>query len=251
MNSASTKKDEERHFLTEFLKLHSGLGASAPVDSEEPDFQCLVADRPTGIEVTRFFFPSSGPRPPQALSRYRREFARHLRANHAGTGMPPVMVTVHLASDTAVVSKTGRTALETALFAFVGRNLPHEGPHVDFDWRDFPEALLDLGVHTISILRPRNLTKPFWSLSESSFVPESGSPLVQAILDKKSNRLPTYRKKAPAVWLLIVFGTEGLHSILDFDGDILTASYTTAFDRLFVFRTYGPSTHELRINRTS
>jgi len=47
--------------------------------------------------------------------------------------------------------------------------------------------------------------------------------------------VPVYRKKAPAVWLLIVVRTEGLHSILDFDRDILTASYTTAFDGSLFF----------------
>lgn len=154
-----------------------------------------------------------------------------------------------MANDTSITSETGRDALEAALFAFVGCNIPSEGPHVDFDWRDLPESLLDLGVHAIPVLRHANLTKPFWSLSEGSFVPESESPLVQAILDKKNPRVPVYRKKAAAVWLLILSGTEGLHSILDFDRDVLTARYTTEFDRLFVFRTYGPSTHELLINR--
>lgn len=245
------KKDEERYFLREFLKLHLGLEVTALADSEEPDFLCLSDGQRTGIEVTRFFFPSSGPLPPQAVSRYRREFGQRLRAHHSGTGMPPVTVTIHMANDTAIVSETGRDALEAALFAFVGRNIPPPGPHVSFDWSNLPELLLDLGVHAISVLRHPNLTKPFWSLSEGSFVPESESPLVQAILDKKNPRVPSYRKKAAAVWLLILSGTEGLHSILDFDGDVLTARYTTAFDRLFVFRTYGPSTHELMINRAS
>lgn len=74
------KKDEERYFLEEFLKLHSGLEITALTDSEEPDFLCFASGRPTGIEVTRFFFPSSGSLPPQAISRYRREFGQRLRA---------------------------------------------------------------------------------------------------------------------------------------------------------------------------
>jgi len=140
----------------------------------------------TGIEVTRFFFPSSGALPPQAVSRYRREFAYRLRTNHASTGIPPLTVSVHMANDAAVVNEAGRAALETSLFEFVKRNIPREGPHVDFDLHGLPEPLINLGVNTISILRHPKITKPFWSLPEGSFVPESESPLVQAILDKKT-----------------------------------------------------------------
>jgi len=46
MNAVSTKKDEERHFLTEFLKLHPGLETSALTDFEEPDFLCIAAGQP-------------------------------------------------------------------------------------------------------------------------------------------------------------------------------------------------------------
>lgn len=248
MKPARTKKDDERHYLVEFLKRHPGLETSALSDSEEPDFLCVAAGQTTGIEVTRFFFPSSNGLPPQAVSRYRREFSHRLRTNHSHAGIPPVTVSVHMADHTALVSEAGRATLETGLFDFVGRNVPPEGPHIDFDFHDLSKPLLNLGVRRISILRHPKITKPFWSMPEGSFVPESESPLVQAILDKKNGRVPVYRQKAGAVWLLIVSGTEGLHSILDSDRDILTAAYATAFDRLFLFRAYGPSTHELRIS---
>ena len=240
-------KADERYFLEGFLRLHPGLEISALAESEEPDFLCLASGRPTGIEVTRFFFPSYGPLPPQAISRYRREFGERLRAHHAASGLPPVTVSVHISNDTAIVTKTGRAALEGALFSFVGHNIPAVGSHIEFDERNLPESLLDLGIHAISVLHHPNLTKPFWSLAEGAFVPESESSLIQSILNKKNFRLPVYRKKAPMVWLLILSGSEGLHSMLDFDRDVLTANYKTDFDRLFVFRTYGPSTHELRI----
>jgi hypothetical protein len=247
MNAAGTKKDEERHFLTEFLRLHPGLDASALTDAEEPDFLCLAAGQPTGIEVTRFFFPTSSALPPQALSRYRREFGHRLRTNHARSGLPPVTVSVYMANDSALLNEIGRAALEKALFDFVGRKIPFEGSPVTFDFLELPDALGDLGVNAVSILRHSKITEPFWSLPEASFVPKSESPLIQTILDKKNRRVSVYRRKAAAVWLVIISGTEGLHSIVDFDGDILTATYATTFDRVFLFRTFGPSTHELKI----
>jgi hypothetical protein len=245
---ATRKKEAESYFLNEFLKLHPGLNVDSVECSEEPDFLCHSSGRSIGIEVTRFFFSSSGALPPQALSRYRREFGQRLRTNHAGAGLPPVTVSVHMLNDTNMTTKSGRIALEIALFDFVGRNIPPEGPHVSFDWNNLSEKLRGLGVHAISILRHPSLTKPFWSLSEGSFVPESKSPFIQAILDKKNPLVPRYRKKASEIWLLVVSGSEGLHSILDFDHDILTATYKSAFDRLFVFRTFGRATHELKVS---
>jgi hypothetical protein len=48
------------------------------------------------------------------------------------------------------------------------------------------------------------------------------------------------------LWLLIVSGSGGLHSMVDFDGDVLTASYASSFDRIFLLRTFGSSVHELK-----
>jgi len=106
MNAPRARKRRRAPLLTEFLKLHPGLDASAPINSEEPDFLCLAADGPQVSKSPDFSSPVPVKLPPQALSRYRREFGQRLRANHAGTGMPPVTVTVHLANDTAVVSES-------------------------------------------------------------------------------------------------------------------------------------------------
>ena len=115
-----------------------------------------------------------------------------------------------------------------------------------YDFDDLPEGLYEQGVSSLSILRHRNLTKPFWSVSQSGFVPESTGTMVQAVVDRKNQNCGAYRAKAKQLWLVIISGSKGLHSILDFDGDVLSTEYRSEFDRIFLFRTFGASVHELK-----
>jgi len=239
------KKDRERYFLQEFLKLMPELRVLNLRDSEAPDFLCDVAGIPTAIEVTRFFFPVSEGLPPQAAEAYHSRLGAELTEEHLKSTIPPVHVSVCLYRDEALFKSRSRTGLREELFAFVSNSVPPPGPCREFDSESLPESLCEKGVDSIRIMNA-NLPSPLWSFGYASFIPESSSSIVQGILNENAPRVPRYRKKAPNLWLLILSGTDGLHSIVNFDRDVLTHQYSTDFDRLFLFRTVSRSAHELK-----
>ena len=223
-------KDSERYFLQKFLKLMPELRGVKPIDSEEPDFLCNVAGVLTGIEVTRFFFPASGCVPPQAAEAYRRCLAVELREEQLKSKITQVHVTVILFRDDALFKPSQRSVLKKELFAFVSQHIPPPGDDVEFDLDSLPESLCEKGVDVISIRHNAELTSPCWNLSYASTIPESTSSIIQGIMDKKARLVPKYRKKADKLWLLIISGSDGLHSTVNFDKDVLSHKYTTDFD---------------------
>jgi hypothetical protein len=156
---------------------------------------------------------------------------------------------VHFYSEKFLVRAEGRALLVEALLDFVQCNIPTPDTHAEFGYSEFPRSLHEAGVDRLSVWNLPKLTKPFWSVPYASFIPESRSELIQNIVNAKFPLVAEYKMKVSAVWLLIVSGTGGLHSIIDFDQDVLTTSYYSAFDRIFLFRTFGPSVHEL--NKTN
>ena len=241
-------KAEERYFLEEFLKLRPELGVNAIRNEEAPDFLATVGGQTVGIELVQFVFPHRGGISPQAIDNYRGQFARQLRERHAARALPPVTVGLHLAHHEILMAAAKREALIEGLLDFVGTRIPVEGPHVSYDCDDLPLELYEQGVSSISILRQRALTKPFWSVSQSGFLPESTGNLVQAVVSRKNENCKSYRAKASHLWLLIISGSKGLHSILDFDGNVLTTEYKSSFDRIFLFRTFGGTVNELKLH---
>ena len=238
------KKDTERYFLKEFFKLVPELQALSPTDCEGPDFLCEVAGQQVGIEVTRFFFPSTGGLPPQASEGYRSRLADELRDEHLKSGTTPAHVSVYMYRDDALLQPRQRIALRKELFAFVSGRIPPPGPCVEFDSGYLPKSLSESGIDSIKIINAKN-TSPCWSLPYASFLPESYPSTIQGIIHKKDMLVPKYRAKAEKLWLLILSGTDGLHSTMYLDRGILTHKYKTNFDRLFLFRTFGASAHEL------
>jgi hypothetical protein len=222
-----------------------GLRGLKIIDSESPDFLCEVTGVPTGIEVTRFFFPVSGGFPPQTAEAYRRRLGDALTGEHLQSTITPVQVSVRMYRDDALFKPVTRAALKKELFSFVSHRIPPPGPYVEFGSESLAGSLCDKGVDSITIINA-NLTRPCWSFSYASFIPESSSSIVQGIINEKDRLVSKYRQKADKLWLLILSGAEGLHSTVGFDRDVLTHKYATDFDRLFLFRTFGASAHELK-----
>ena len=246
-NADQIKKRGERYFLQEFLKLMPELTELSPIDSEAPDFLFDVAGARIGIEVTRCFLPSD--QRTRAVESYRERLARELQQEHRGSGLLPAHVSVHMHKETAFLTTSRRELLKRELLTFVSGRIPPPGPHVEFDFEVLPQPLLELGVEDVWILNQE--IEPSWCFGYANSLPESCSSIIQDILNQKAPRIAKYRKKADKVWLLILSGTEGLHSIVHFDRDILSHEYSTDFDRVFLFRTFGPVARELRIGRKS
>ena len=245
------KKEEERRYLGYFLDLRPDLKFEEIQEDERPDFVCSTNGKTIGIELTRFFFPSKNETSSQAMDAYRQQLAQELRIEHIRRNLPAITVYVHLYEATHLINKATRQVLKAELLDFVSANLEVFDKSACFGHELLPENLMDKGVDQISVLRLPTLTDPFWALSHAEFIPESRSSLIQAIVSEKSAHISEYRKKASTVWLVIISGTGGLGSIIDFDHDVLTATYQSNFERVFLFRTYGRSVHELKLAGTA
>lgn len=241
-------KADERFFLEKFLGLRPDLKLANLRDSEAPDFLATFEGREIGVELVQFVFPQRGGISPQAIDNYRRQLMAALKREHVARGIPAVTVSLHLDTHEPLMTRAGRDALVRLLLDFVAERIPSEGPHVEYEWDDLPEQITESGVSRLSILRHASLTDAFWTVPHASHLPESTGTLVQAVIDRKSANRSAYQTKAPEHWLVIISGSQGLHSILDFDRDVLTTDYAAAFERVFLFRTFGPSVHELKVH---
>src|SRR5262245_12003138 len=219
-----------------------------PVDSEAPDFLFNAAGVKIGIEVTRCFLPCD--QRTRAVESYRERLADELGQEHRRSGLAPAHVSVHMHKETALLAASRRALLKRELLTFVSGRIPSPGPHVEFDFEVLPQPLLELGVEDVWIMSAQEI-EPSWCFGYADFVPESFSSIIQDILNQKAHRIAEYRKKADKVWLLILSGTQGLHSIIHFDRDILLHEYSTDFYRVFLFRTFGAVACELRIAQNS
>jgi hypothetical protein len=239
-------KAEERYYLDLCLKLRPELSISEIQATESPDFIGISDGNPVGIELTRFIFDHHGGPSPAALDNYRNQLAKALREQHVTRNIPPVHVSVHFSQEQILLSRQDRSDLAERLLTFVAANIPAENESAEFDYHTLPAELYSVGVSFLNILRNRALTMPFWGLPNASFLPESTAGTVQALIDKKASNVAAYRKRVPQLWLMIISGTQGLQSILDLDAGLLDANYETEFDRLFLFRAFGGTVHELK-----
>lgn len=239
-------KAEERFYLDMFLRLTPDLAVSEIEPSEAPDFLLSHDERIVGVELVRFLFANTRGPSPAAIENYRNQLANKLREEHNVRGIPPVHVSVHLGQDQVLLSRQQRLEIGEQLLAFVASNLPPENSSMEFDYVSLPPDLFAMGVHAVHILRRNTLTKPFWSLPYASHLPESTADSLQAVINSKAPHVTTYRIRVQKLWLLIISGTQGLHSMLDLDAGLLDAEYVTEFDRVFLLRAFGGEGHELR-----
>lgn len=244
-----TKKEQERFYAERFLENRPDLGVTELRCFDSPDLLCRVNGEKIGLEVTKFFFESEGP-PPQAISRYKTEMGASLQRAHALAGVAPVHVTVQFFDNRVFKDAKARKRLIPEIVSFVGARIPPMEVPVSYSTTDFDSLLREYGVDWVGMLRLPSLTKPTYAIPEVAFLPESTSTRVQERIDEKNALLSRYLEHAQVQWLLILSGPGGLYSIVDFDRDVLSATYTTGFDRVFLFRTFGPNVFELKIEKT-
>ena len=90
-----------------------------------------------------------------------------------------------------------------------------------------------------------NIADSVWYNGYAEFVPDISVEDIQTVLDKKEQKIGTYRKNVDMIYLLII---EGL--LPSWHGSIETVSnhkYSCSFDGVFVLRSFQNKLYELRI----
>ena len=111
-------------------------------------------------------------------------------------------------------------------------------------WDDlsyYPEEFI-----SIDILRPFEVTQPLWAVPDADVIPKFSIDAIQQVIDKKNVLTPAYRKKAQELWLLIIHGF-ALSSTFENEREVLRYSYSSDFDRIFLFDMFSQTPIELLI----
>jgi hypothetical protein len=240
------KKELERWQLERFKKTCSSFPEGKIIESERPDFLIDTSAGIVGIELTQLYRSDSHTAlPPKATESLRQQIVDRAHGLYKETGGHPLWVTVffNLASElrqSLVPELASRVAdLVTAAHAGMNARIKLEA---ESDTSEFPDEIASIHIRRLPIL-----TEGFWNTWGVGFVPTYNPDQLQKIIEKKEKSISSYRDRCDAIWLVIVVGGFAISSIVNFEDDVYHHSYTTAFDRVFVFKNAGEKSFELKV----
>ena len=240
------KKELERWQLERFKRTCHTFPQGDIINSEEPDFLIKSSPVTVGIELTQLYRSDSDTKLPlQATENLRKQIVDRAQGLYNEGGGPPLWVTVCF----SLVSQL-RKSLVPELAARIAHLVA--ATHVCIDDRIELEAewhLLNFPdeIDSIHIRRLPILTEGFWNTWSSGWVPTYNPDQLQKIIESKEKRIPSYRGRCNLVWLVIVVGGFAISSTVNFANSVYNHSYTSGFDRVFVFENAGEKSFELKV----
>lgn len=247
MTKNERKKEIERELVNRFANANPSLGISKIRDFESPDFLCETIDGACGIEVADFVFNPDRARLSLGIARDRRRMEEELNDEHRKRGLPPLNVWVRLLWHNKLRESSFRQDLKQLLIDLVAKTGWTDLVPITIEREDVGESLYERGVCSVLFIGGSCFSRPCWTFPHGACLPESEPEMVQSLVDKKNSKVKAYRQNVLRNWLLITAGPLGLDSMIEATDSILNAKYGTTFNRLFLFRTFGSHTHELRI----
>jgi len=198
-----------------------------------------------GIELTQLYRSDSHTAlPPKATESLRQQIVDRAPGLYKETGGPPLWVTVFfgLGSElrkSMVTELASRVAdLVTAADASMNARIKLEA---ESDVSDFPDEIDSIHIRRLPIL-----TEGFWNTWGVGFIPTYNPDQLQEILDRKEKSISSFRNRCDATWLVIVVGSFAISSTVNFGYSVYNHSYTSAFDRVFVFKNADEKSFELK-----
>lgn len=199
-----------------------------------------------GLELTQLYRSGSHTAlPMKATESLRQQIVDRAHGLYKETGGPPLWVTVFfsLVSElrkSMVTELASRVAdLVTATHAGMNARIELEA---ESDASDFPDEIASIHIRRLPIL-----TEGFWNTWGVGFIPTYDPDQLQEILDRKEKSLSSYRDRCDATWLVIVVGGFAISSTVNFADSVYNHSYTSAFDRVFVFKNADEKSFELKV----
>jgi hypothetical protein len=249
MTQQAEKKNYERELLNRFAEANPALAITSVRDFERPDFICNTADGECGIEVADFVFNPENAHHSLGIASDRRKMQKELESAHRDRRLPPLNVWVRLLWHNKLKDANFRMELKDLLLDLITTNGSTAWPPFTLKRMELGESLYSRGVSSVTMIGGPSISRTLWSFPHAAFIPESEPDMIQSLINKKNAKVAAYRNRTPRNWLLITAGPLGLDSMIEATDSILSARYPTEFDRVFLFRTFGSHTHELRIGR--
>lgn len=231
---ANRQKQHERFLLERFIDV-AMLQAEIVEEREAPDFIVRVERGLIGIEVTEFFISHDPSRNSmQAQESISTRILSTAQRLYEASGGAPAHVTVCFGPGRDLRNlNRDQTAYELA--SFIQKLNLAEGQHVD--WR--PEELdgpLPYEVSFVHALGVPSFEMAHWGVARAGWVaPLEVTPL-QARIDEKSKRLPTYQSTISENWLLIVADATKPSQLIEIKDDFEPQRVSSPFARTFFYR---------------
>ena len=234
------KKDIEGLYFERFRERCLDLTGATVVPCEAPDFICCASDRNIGVEITRLFHGiDSGKFAPIAVHAFREKIIERSCRLYDAAGGEKVAIGV-LFED---VSLKDHEAVARKLADLIGRFAHGMADDILITAEDDPS--LSPEFLQIRIVHGSG----HWTVSEVQVAPRLTPDLMQVTIHAKSSLEPTYRSKVDETWLLIVLDRYPLAGSLSVTDESLRATYTTPFDRVYLFLSMERELHRLEVSR--
>jgi hypothetical protein len=225
MATAEQKKRAERYYVEHVQQHYPGhLPASAPKESEEPDFLFDTADGVVGVEVMQLFHTAEpGMFPELQVAQFHRDVVVRAGEVYAARKLgPPVDVTTYYRRDVAL---TGLQQCAEALAEFVAAS-----PYGTTS----RSMTSPKGLSVMSKQKSRDSSAQKWQCFGNSHTPLLTHEFLSAVIAKKNALLARYRRKAPASWLLLVSTLGSLESTFAAPRDLPEWQFAFDFDRVLL-----------------
>ena len=151
------------------------------------------------------------------------------------------------------IGKNEVESLASAIAKIAVKNIPPANSSVreEYDWTNrayFPDIINSIAVHRLS-----GITQTHFNCPGSTWVAPLMPVDIERAIASKEGKYTTYRKCCVEVWLLINADISSMSTWFQFDAGVLTGSFETSFQRVFIMRHFGNVLHELTVvptNRT-
>ncbi len=234
MSTHNPGKAEERHFLESFAAA-AAIALQVLEEREAPDFIVQVDGRQIGVEITKLFIEQrNGKSTMQAQESIANRIVGRAQRLYEVSGSPPANITVCFGPGQDL-SKLNRDSASQALAAFVSSLALASWQK--FDWRpDFVSNVLPAEISFIHALGVPQREMMHWSVARAGWVAPLQTEALQARVDEKVKRLPTYTTSITENWLIIVANAMNPSQLIEARKDFQPASITSPFARTYFYR---------------
>ena len=240
-------KELEAWYLERFIPTCPDFPVGIISPSEEPDFLIAAAQGTCGIEMTRYYVPLTQGRGPHQEQESLRDRILQEAAELFSREDPRLVHVNVLFSLGSRLGKNDIQPLARGLTAAVVRLEVELGEFKAIDEDSPLDAGLPDGIASIMVATSSKLTRSSWHCDDVALTPEAGPQHVQSILDAKEPRVDAYRRSASSIWLVVVVDATRLSSVADFPSHTFEHSYSTSFDRVYLFFTGSSRSTRLSI----
>lgn len=257
------KKNIERNQFERFKNCYSHFPDGTVNHKDRPDFRVHTKNGIYGIEHTRVFRPKSKQgivlQEQESLKEETVEKAKALY--HKSGDHPNLIVDVFFRSHYGLKFKNYDTkltkqkvdGLANSISKFVINNIPDPGSRIVLP-RMNPRTYkrLPKEIKQIAIQRDFKSNNEIWDPSLGGFVPELTPDLIQKSISKKQGDVKKFEVDCLQNWLLIVeAGTKPSKSFDSEKDNFINQTYSTDFDKVFLFRMLDRKVYDLNIQKRS